>query len=232
MSAMRASLEADGRLPEGDGSLEKAPMNTQSELDRIIHDWLDDRVVEPRPSGLDAVLDRLTTTPQHRRRWLERWLPRGMGATRSARARGGPEGHPTTQGGTRSCSARQGSSARSSSWCSARCWCYRPIVPARRSARQPGQRSTYVVAQDGSGDFVYRHRGGRGSGRRRHHHGQARHATSRRSRSPRTSRWPVTARATRSSSRTRPTARWPIGRSSGDSDGRSAPHFTLLVEGL
>ena len=69
-------------------------MNTQSELDRIIHDWLDDRVVEPRPSGLDAVLDRLTTTPQHRRRWLERWLPRGMGATRSARGRGGPRRTP------------------------------------------------------------------------------------------------------------------------------------------
>ena len=29
-------------------------MNTQNELDRIVRDWLEDRVAEPRQAGLDA----------------------------------------------------------------------------------------------------------------------------------------------------------------------------------
>jgi hypothetical protein len=62
-------------------------MNTQSELERIVRGWLEERVGDPPQAGLEHVLERVSTTPQHRRRWLERWIDRGRRALRSARAR-------------------------------------------------------------------------------------------------------------------------------------------------
>jgi hypothetical protein len=60
-------------------------MNTQGEMDRIITDWLDDRVVEPPLEGLREALDRTQATPQDRRRFL-RWpdasTQPGQGRTR------------------------------------------------------------------------------------------------------------------------------------------------------
>lgn len=64
-------------------------MNTRAELDRIVRDWLADRVVDPPRAGLAQALHRVATTDQHRRRWLGRWSRRG--ATRSASVRDGSD---------------------------------------------------------------------------------------------------------------------------------------------
>jgi Right handed beta helix region/Pectinesterase len=128
-------------------------MNTQNELDRIIRDWLDDRVAEPRQAGLDAVLDRTTTTPQHRRRWLERWLRRGTSATRSARARGSP---PDIDDSRRNRIMLSATGIVGTIVVLALAATL--VLPADR-VRTPigpgaGTGATHVVAQDGSGDFA------------------------------------------------------------------------------
>jgi F-box protein 11 len=45
-------------------------MNTNSELDRIVSDWLEDRVVDPPHGSLQSALARAHQTPQQRSRWL------------------------------------------------------------------------------------------------------------------------------------------------------------------
>ena len=59
-------------------------MNTNSELERIVSDWLEDRVVEPRHGALWAALERADQTPQQQHRWLRWWFAPGIGAIRGA----------------------------------------------------------------------------------------------------------------------------------------------------
>ena len=128
-------------------------MNTQNELDRVIRDWLADRVAEPRQAGLDAILDRTTTTPQHRRRLLERWLRRGTSATRSARARGSP---PDIDDSRRNRIMLSATGIVGTIVVLALAATL--VLPADR-VQTPigpgaGTGATHVVAQDGSGDFA------------------------------------------------------------------------------
>ncbi len=63
-------------------------MNTNSELDRIVSTWLEDRVAEPPHGSLQSALARADLTPQQHHRWLQWWFGRGRGATGSAAAHG------------------------------------------------------------------------------------------------------------------------------------------------
>ena len=56
-------------------------MNTNSELERIIHDWLEDRVVDPPHGSMDAALAKAASVSQQRHRWLGWLLDRGGAAT-------------------------------------------------------------------------------------------------------------------------------------------------------
>jgi hypothetical protein len=51
-------------------------MNTNSEVDRIVSHWLEDRVAEPPHGSLAAALEQAERVPQQRRR-LARWFGRG-----------------------------------------------------------------------------------------------------------------------------------------------------------
>jgi hypothetical protein len=59
-------------------------MNTNKELERIVSDWLEDRVADPPHGSLESALARADQTLQQRHRWLPRWFGRRSGATRSA----------------------------------------------------------------------------------------------------------------------------------------------------
>jgi len=65
-------------------------MNTNTEVDRIVQDWLEDRVVEPRLDVLRDVISQVPTTPQTRARLLGRWFDRGRGARRGTDAHDHP----------------------------------------------------------------------------------------------------------------------------------------------
>jgi len=56
-------------------------MNTNSELERIVHDWLDVRVVDPPHGSLASALEKADSTSQQRHRWLHWFLDRGRGAS-------------------------------------------------------------------------------------------------------------------------------------------------------
>lgn len=62
-------------------------MNTNSELERIIHDWLEDRVVDPPHGSMDAALAKAGSALQQRHRWLAWLLDRGGAATAGRPAR-------------------------------------------------------------------------------------------------------------------------------------------------
>jgi parallel beta-helix repeat protein len=128
-------------------------MNTQSELERIVRDWLEERVAEPRPAGLERVLERLPTTTQHRRRWLDRWIGRGQGAMRSARDRGGPSGNDDTRRDRLMITAT-GLVAGAGALALA----VTLVIPGDRDGARvvpgAGTGAAHVVAQDGSGDFA------------------------------------------------------------------------------
>lgn len=66
-------------------------MNTNSELERIIHDWLETRVVDPPHGSMDSALSTAGSTPQQRHRWLGWWYDRGRGATAKAPVHGPDE---------------------------------------------------------------------------------------------------------------------------------------------
>ena len=51
-------------------------MNTNSEVERIVSHWLEDRVAEPPHGSLAAALAQAEQVPQQRR-WLARWFGRG-----------------------------------------------------------------------------------------------------------------------------------------------------------
>jgi nitrous oxidase accessory protein NosD len=129
-------------------------MNTQNELERIVRGWLEERVAEPRSAGLDDVLERLPTTPQRRRRWLDRVIRRMRGAMRSAHDRGIP-----TQDDRRRSRHRlllTGSGLVAS--VAAATLAATLVIPSDRGgsllAPGAGTGATHVVAQDGGGDFA------------------------------------------------------------------------------
>ena len=65
-------------------------MNTNTEVDRIVQDWLEDRVVEPRLDVLRDVISQVPTTPQTRARFLGRRFDRGGGVRRGTDAHDHP----------------------------------------------------------------------------------------------------------------------------------------------
>ncbi len=60
-------------------------MNTNSEMDRIVADWLGQRVADPPHGSLQAVIASLDDVPQQRHRWLRPWSLRDPGEGRLAR---------------------------------------------------------------------------------------------------------------------------------------------------
>ena len=61
-------------------------MNTDKEVERIVHDWLEDRVADPQLGGLGEALKKVESTTQVRRRFLGRWSRDRQGArTRDTR---------------------------------------------------------------------------------------------------------------------------------------------------
>ena len=57
-------------------------MSTQHEMNQVISDWLEERVVEPRLTSLYEAIDQTSSTPQARRHVLGRLFERDGGVGR------------------------------------------------------------------------------------------------------------------------------------------------------
>ena len=129
-------------------------MNTNKELDQIVRTWLEDRAAEPSRASLEHALERVATTPQHRRRWLGRWfgLGRGSGATRSAGDRGSPSDSDSGRNRLMFGITTLAASAAALVLAAAL------VIPRAGPVSEPvpgaGSGVTHVVAADGSGDFT------------------------------------------------------------------------------
>ncbi|CAN5570244.1 hypothetical protein BH23CHL8_BH23CHL8_01530 [soil metagenome] len=123
-----------------------------SEVERRLRGWLRDTELTPPEAeqGLSRLLTDFPITPQHRRRWLGRWLGHGRGATRSADGRDDPAHHDNSRRNRLMFSvtglvAGVAVVALAASL----------VLPFEGDSVPPevGTGSTHVVAADGSGDF-------------------------------------------------------------------------------
>ncbi|MFV2063827.1 MAG: pectinesterase family protein, partial [Chloroflexota bacterium] len=110
-------------------------MNTNKELDQIVHDWLEDRVAEPQPDGLNRALERLDATPQNRRRFLGWWFHKP------------PDHHSRRNRLMFSATGIIGAIAVLALAANL------ASSPSQDQAPAAGAGATHIVAADGSGDF-------------------------------------------------------------------------------
>ena len=121
-------------------------MNTNTELDRIVEGFLEDRVAAPpRPDVLRDAIKHVSVTPQARRRFLGRWLDRDEGAGRRTTEHDQP---PNTNRRTRLMLSATGITAVLAIIAlSVNVFDADPTVPGQAG-------TTHVVAADGTGDFA------------------------------------------------------------------------------
>ena len=124
-------------------------MNTSSELDRIVGNWLESRVVDPSSGSLRSALARAGATAQQRHRWLPPWSGRrrGLGDRAASWARMRPsrdDGDRITSGVTIAAGVLAVLALAAVL-----------ILPQASPETDPAPAGlTYSVTADGSGDFA------------------------------------------------------------------------------